>query len=128
LDVQERAIEFLEILRLAAETLQSGTHQPEEVPFLLSAVIPSLFSGLELNPVAASAQKKVPLPEKLTLETFLADDLLSRFDQCDDWRRDLRFQDHAKLFYCTPDIPVLESISTESTRLGVQSNISYQDH
>lgn len=127
LDVQERAIEFLEILRLAAETLRSGTHQPDDVPFLLSAVIPSLFSGLELKPVAASAQKKVPLPEKLTLETFLDDNLPSRFSQCGDWQRDLRFQDHAKLFYCASYTPVLEGISTESTQTGMQLDTSYQN-
>lgn len=67
LDVQERAIEFLEIMRLAADVMQTGGIQQTQVPFLLSSVIPSLFYGLELNPVAPNAQKKVPLPDQLCL-------------------------------------------------------------
>lgn len=62
LDVQERAIEFLEILRLGDEAMRSET---PEVPFLLGSVIPGLFVGLELNPVAVGAQKKVVLPSSL---------------------------------------------------------------
>jgi AP-3 complex subunit delta-1 len=53
LDVQERAIEFLEVLRLSAEALRPDA---QEMPSLLAAVLPSLFTGLELNPVAFSAQ------------------------------------------------------------------------
>lgn len=128
LDVQERAIEFLETLRLAADAIQSGTYQPEEVPFLLSAVIPSLFSGLELNPVAASAQKKVPLPERLALDNSITGNLYSIFSECGDWPRDLRSQDHAKLFYCVRDIPVLEDQPTEFAQLDIQAGPSYQDH
>lgn len=67
LDVQERAIEFLEIMRLAADVMQTGGIQQAHVPYLLSSVIPSLFYGLELNPVAPNAQKKVPLPDQLCL-------------------------------------------------------------
>ncbi|KAL4811571.1 armadillo-type protein [Aspergillus unguis] len=66
LDVQERAIEFLEIMRLAADVMQTGTQQTQ-IPFLMSSVIPSLFCGLELNPVAPNAQRKVPQPDKLFL-------------------------------------------------------------
>ncbi|KAJ5818279.1 hypothetical protein N7474_003870 [Penicillium riverlandense] len=72
LDVQERAIEFLEILRLAAEAMQSGG---EDMPFLLASVIPSLFTGLELNPVASTAQKKVALPDSLRLDEAFNDNL-----------------------------------------------------
>jgi AP-3 complex subunit delta-1 len=67
LDVQERAIEFLEIMRLAADVVRTGT-QEAQIPYLLSSVIPSLFFGLELNPVAPNAQKKVPIPDQLSLD------------------------------------------------------------
>ncbi|KAL4946910.1 hypothetical protein BDV06DRAFT_3113 [Aspergillus oleicola] len=67
LDVQERAIEFLEIMRLAADVMQTGAQQAQ-VPYLLSSVIPGLFYGLELNPVAPNAQRKVPLPDQLFLD------------------------------------------------------------
>ena len=71
LDVQERAIEFLELLRLTAEAVSSSDTESSDIPLLISSAIPSLFSGLELNPVAAGAQKKVPLPEGLDLDTPL---------------------------------------------------------
>jgi len=81
LDVQERAIEFLEILRLAAEALNSET---QEVPFLLASVIPSLFTGLELNPVAASAQRKVVLPDSLCLDEAFSHGLPGLFRDLND--------------------------------------------
>lgn len=71
LDVQERAIEFLELLRLTSEAVSSSDAADSEIPLLISSAIPSLFSGLELNPVAVGAQKKVPLPEGLDLDTPL---------------------------------------------------------
>ncbi|KAJ5919016.1 hypothetical protein N7466_009959 [Penicillium verhagenii] len=76
LDVQERAIEFLEVLRLGAESLHSET---EGVPFLLASVIPNLFAGLELNPVAVSAQKRVVLPPDLHLDEAFSNDLSDLF-------------------------------------------------
>src|SRR5204863_6567305 len=88
LEIQERAVEFLELLRLALEAVSV---QPVEVqqgvdpdpPFLLTQVIPSIFDGLELNPVARSAQKKVPLPDGLDLNRPInpnLDDLLQVSD------------------------------------------------
>ncbi|RJE18885.1 AP-3 complex subunit delta [Aspergillus sclerotialis] len=124
LDVQERAIEFLEVLRLAAEAIQSSTYQ-EEIPFLLSAVIPSLFSGLQLNPVAANAQKKVPLPARLFLEKTLVGNLPSLF-RCDDWADDLQCQDPSKHFYYVREVPISETGNTEFAQLNIQG-ASYQD-
>lgn len=74
LEVQERAVEYLELMRLAAEAA-SGTaasaDQSEftDPPLLLTQAIPALFSGAELNPVAPGAQRKVPIPEDLDLDT-----------------------------------------------------------
>ncbi|CAI7599040.1 unnamed protein product [Penicillium pancosmium] len=78
LDVQERAIEFLEVLRLGADALRS---EGQEVPFLLTSVIPSLFMGLELKPVALNAQKKVVLSASLRLDEPFNDDLPDLFDR-----------------------------------------------
>lgn len=68
LDVQERAIEFLELLKLASESLAAQPADSEEPPLLLTSALPSLFAGMELNPVAIGAQSKVPLPEELDLD------------------------------------------------------------
>ncbi|RAH40676.1 putative AP-3 complex subunit delta [Aspergillus brunneoviolaceus CBS 621.78] len=80
LEVQERAIEFLEVMRLAADAVHSDSHNWNEVPFLLSTVIPNLFKGLELNPVSVNAQKKVTTPELLHLHQTFNDSLCNLFD------------------------------------------------
>ena len=76
LEVQERSVEFIELMRLAAEAVSNqdtsvGDDGEPEAPLILTQVTPSLFQGLELNPVARGAQRKVPLPEGLDLESPL---------------------------------------------------------
>ncbi|KAF7956443.1 hypothetical protein EAE96_003784 [Botrytis aclada] len=72
LEVQERAVEFSELLKLAAEATNGQDPSSESVqqdaPLLLTQALPSLFKGQELNSVAASAQKNVPLPSNLDLD------------------------------------------------------------
>ncbi|OAL06749.1 Adaptor protein complex AP-3 delta subunit [Phaeosphaeriaceae sp. SRC1lsM3a] len=74
LEVQERAVEYLELMRLAAEAASgtaTGTDNGDFIdpPLLLTQAIPALFSGAELNPVAPGAQRKVPVPDDLDLDT-----------------------------------------------------------
>lgn len=73
LDVQERAVEYLELLKLCSEAASSQAASQDgdytEPPLLLTQAVPSLFSGMELNPVAPGAQRKVPLPDDLDLNT-----------------------------------------------------------
>ncbi|KAI1876638.1 hypothetical protein JX265_004164 [Neoarthrinium moseri] len=72
LEVQERAVEFIELLKLTAEAVSgqdaSSAETPGDAPLLLVQAIPSLFSGWELNSVAIGAQTNVPLPEGLDLD------------------------------------------------------------
>ncbi|KAL7817020.1 Adaptor protein complex AP-3 delta subunit [Trichoderma aethiopicum] len=72
LEVQERAVEFIELLKLTAEAVSgqppSTDENHQEPPLLLTQAIPSLFIGWELNSVAVHAQKNVPLPEGLDLD------------------------------------------------------------
>ncbi|KAL4886377.1 adaptin N terminal region-domain-containing protein [Aspergillus karnatakaensis] len=119
LDVQERAIEFLEIMRLAADVMRNET-QKTQVPYLLSSVIPSLFHGLELNPVAPNAQKKVPMPNELSLSTPFNTRIRALFD-------------HNQDGLCAPindfyhvrqtQIPSRQS---DFVTVGTQSHLSYQ--
>jgi AP-3 complex subunit delta-1 len=72
LEVQERAVEFSELLRLAAEAsagqeASSDTEQ-QDTPLLLTQAIPSLFSGQELRSVALGAQHNVPRAPELDLD------------------------------------------------------------
>ncbi|KAI5924750.1 AP-3 complex subunit delta [Camillea tinctor] len=72
LEVQERAVEFTELLKLTAEAATGQDTSTETIhqdtPLLLTQAIPSLFTGWELNSVAMGAQKNVPLPNGLDLD------------------------------------------------------------
>jgi AP-3 complex subunit delta len=80
LEVQERAVEFLELMKLAAEAVSGhdvGNFDGGYVdpPLLLTQAMPSLFAGMELNPVAPGAQKKVPFPAELDIDSPINPDL-----------------------------------------------------
>jgi AP-3 complex subunit delta len=75
LEVQERAVSFLELMKLSSEALSTQTSESVEAPLLLGSVVPALFTGQELNPVSASAQSKVPVPTDLDLDTPINPDL-----------------------------------------------------
>lgn len=68
LEVQERSVEFIELMRVAAEAVANYGEIDGAGPLLLTRAMPSLFTGMELNPVAPSAQRKVPLPDGLNLD------------------------------------------------------------
>ncbi|KAK7911004.1 hypothetical protein PG985_013485 [Apiospora marii] len=71
LEVQERAVEFIELLKLTAEAVSGQDASGEAsdyAPLLLTQAMPSLFVGWELKSVAVSAQKNVPFPEGLDLD------------------------------------------------------------
>ncbi|KAK3044684.1 hypothetical protein LTS18_000625, partial [Coniosporium uncinatum] len=79
LEVQERAVEYLELMRLASEAASGQAASSDddfvEPPLLLTQAIPALFTGLELNPVAPGAQKKVQAVEGLELDEPINRDL-----------------------------------------------------
>jgi len=82
LEVQEQAVEYLELLRLATEAMSVHDISTDdgnlaEAPLLITQVIPALFTGMELNPVARDAQRKVPVPEALDLDKAINDNLAS---------------------------------------------------
>lgn len=88
LEVQERAVEYLELIRLAQEAAsatETGTEHAAftDPPLLLTQAIPALFSGAELNPVAPGAQRKVPVPEDLDLDTPINPNLQSLLAQAE---------------------------------------------
>ena len=74
IEVQERAVEFMELFRLAVDAVavqpagnDDAGNMPEP-PRILTQAIPEMFAGTELNPVAPLAQRKVPLPPNLDLD------------------------------------------------------------
>ncbi|KAK8857180.1 Adaptor protein complex AP-3 delta subunit [Apiospora arundinis] len=71
LEVQERAVEFIELLKLTAEAVSgqdAAGVDTQDAPLLLTQAMPSLFVGWELKSVAPSAQKNVPFPDGLDLD------------------------------------------------------------
>lgn len=73
LEIQERAVEYLDLMRLASEAVSaqqvdSSDDGYAEPPLLLTQAIPSLFSGTDLNPVAPNAVRNVAAPEGLDLD------------------------------------------------------------
>ncbi|KAL1959261.1 hypothetical protein VTO42DRAFT_2448 [Malbranchea cinnamomea] len=128
LDVQERAIEFLELLRLTAEAVSTSDPQNGEMPLLISSAIPSLFSGLELNPVAAGAQRKVPLPEGLDLDTPLNIRLPHILDESEVGWPDPSEQDEFQRFYYVREpAPNGRYVQKESMTMDVLQPASYQN-
>lgn len=68
IEVQERSVSFLELLRVCSQATE--THPVWERthgPLILSKALPSLFGPQELKPMAAIAQKRVPVPQQLQL-------------------------------------------------------------
>lgn len=81
LEVQERAVEFTELLKLTSEAVsgQPATNDEfqQDPPLLLTQAIPSLFTGWELNSVAITAQRNVPLPDGLDLDEPIHPNLIN---------------------------------------------------
>ena len=72
LEVQERSVEFLELMRVAFQAITRHGPETDRGPPLLTQVMPQLFTGFELNAVASTAQRKVPLPHDLDLEVSMS--------------------------------------------------------
>ncbi|TKA75219.1 hypothetical protein B0A55_05896 [Friedmanniomyces simplex] len=116
LEVQERAVEYLDLMRLASEAASNQPTSEEgdgyaEPPLLLTQAIPSLFTGMELNPVAAAALRKVPLPEDLDLDEPINSDLQMLLQQADDDASDFDSGQADEVFRFYNDKPSAASIS-----------------
>lgn len=61
---EEDAEEFQETEKIEPETDQ-------ELPVLITEILPSFFKSYQLNPVSATAQKRIPMPEDLDLESTI---------------------------------------------------------
>ncbi|KAL2068675.1 hypothetical protein VTL71DRAFT_15013 [Oculimacula yallundae] len=107
LEVQERAVEFSELLKLAAEASsgQEASSDPSnysDAPLLLTQAIPSLFGGLELNSVAAGAQKNVPIPSNLDLDQPINANLSSLLRAVESAVFDQPDEDDFEVYYHQP--------------------------
>jgi len=83
LEVQERSVELLELMRVAIQAVTGHGVENEYGPLLLTKALPALFLGPVLNPVAPNAQEKVPQPESLDLDRAINHHLLGLLDGVD---------------------------------------------
>lgn len=103
LEVQERAVEFTELLKLTSEAVSGQPASNDELqhdpPLLLTQAIPSLFLGWELNSVAHAAQKNVPLPDGLDLDEPIHPNLGSLLSAGDNLTLGIEEEDEFEVYY-----------------------------
>lgn len=75
LEVQERAVELAELVRVASQAVADHSNHSDHWPLLLTKAIPQLFGGMDINPVAPSAQGRIPLPTDIDLNIPLSSTL-----------------------------------------------------
>lgn len=106
LEVQERAVEFSELLKLAAEASSGQEASSEDAqraaPLLLTQAIPSLFAGMELNSVAVGAQRNVPIPSMLDLDQPISPELNNLLRAVESASFDEQDDDEVETYYYKP--------------------------
>lgn len=127
LEVQERSVELLELMRIASQAITSHGLENRDGPTFIIGVIPQLFSGSKLNPVAPTAQCKVPIPTDLDLEAPINQDLPRILQHAD---QDFGFKEEAaefESFYHRRSIQKATNGSTFDTLASFEPQIlSYQ--
>ncbi|KAI4088979.1 MAG: hypothetical protein L6R37_008118 [Teloschistes peruensis] len=95
-EVQERAVELAELIRVGSQAVKDHMTYSDHWPLFLTTAVPQLFGGSELNPVAPSAQTRIPLPNDLDLDVSLnsnlAELLQSTAEDLDTYPETMEFQ------------------------------------
>jgi len=133
LEVQERAVEFSELLKLAAEAASGQVTSvdviQQDAPLLLTQAIPSLFAGIELNSVASSAQRNVPIPSTLDLDQPVNENLSSLLRAADSLSLEEPEADEFENYYhkSQPSVPsIMERAFNRPISLAEDTVHSYQ--
>ena len=135
LEIQERAVEYLDLMRLASEAIsaqQVGSNQDGymEPPLLLTQAIPSLFTGMDLNPVAPDAVRNVAAPEGLDLDAPINGSLNMILQQADYDTEYDSGEDEVRRFYYEK-LSMVKTVHTKSAASTLEDrssrSASYQD-
>lgn len=95
IEVQQRAVEVLNLMTVAEECIEASINEAEseDVPQFFTGILPDLFfNGGDLNPIAPSAQRQISVPSDLDLELWIdpptpePSPALAPVDQEDDYR------------------------------------------
>ena len=135
LEIQERAVEYLDLMRLASEAVSAQQVGPDhdgyaEPPLLLTQAIPSLFTGMDLNPVAPDAVRNVAAPEGLDLDAPINSSLDMILRQADyDTEYDSGEDEVRRFYYEKPSM--VKTVHTKSAASMLEDrsskSASYQD-
>jgi AP-3 complex subunit delta-1 len=132
LEVQELAVEYVELMRLTTESASSQA-LPEDggladAPLLITQVIPSLFTEFELNPIAPGAQYKIDAPSDLDLETAINPKLDEILNQADDDVQLVDQDEFEAIYYKKTEEVDIPETAAERLDLAVKSEAySYQN-
>ena len=135
LEIQERAVEYLDLMRLASEAVSAQQVGPDhdgyaEPPLLLTQAIPSLFTGMDLNPVAPDAVRNVAAPEGLDLDAPINSNLDMILRQADyDTEYDSGEDEVRRFYYEKPSMVKTVHNKSAASMLEDRSSksASYQD-
>lgn len=135
LEIQERAVEYLDLMRLASEAVSAQQVGPDhdgyaEPPLLLTQAIPSLFTGMDLNPVAPDAVRNVAAPEGLDLDAPINSSLDMILRQADyDTDYDSGEDEVRRFYYEKPSMVKTVHAKSAASTLEDRSSksASYQD-
>ncbi|OAA66250.1 AP-3 complex subunit delta [Cordyceps fumosorosea ARSEF 2679] len=126
LEVQERAVEFTELLKLTAEAASgqpaSTDEESQDPPLLLTQAIPSLFNGGELTSVAAGAQLNVPIPDGLDLDEPIHPNLNRLLAKADIVTLDADDADEFEVYYHQRPAPTSVSSSAPAISLLAEAD------
>lgn len=117
LQVQERAVEYLELMRLASEAAsghETTSEDPQDPPLLFTHAIPLLFRGVELKPMAPGALRKVPVADELDLDTSLNPELENLLASADVDHAE-GFEDNNEAYAFYNDVPLPPASSAADT-------------
>jgi AP-3 complex subunit delta-1 len=123
LEIQERAVEYLDLMRLASEAVSAQQVDTDhgdyaEPPLLLTQAIPSLFTGMDLNPVAPEAVRNVAAPEGLDLDALINSSLEMILQQADyDTEYDSGGDEVRRFYYEKPSMVKANPVKTASEYL-----------
>jgi AP-3 complex subunit delta-1 len=132
MEVQELAVEYLELMRLSSEAAssQSVSHEGEytDAPLLITQAIPALFKGQELKPVAIGAQRKVEVPDDLDLETPINESLPQILNDAEDVSNTLEHDDIEDFYYNQEEVAYVPESAAERLDLAAKTDpYSYQN-
>ena len=129
-EVQERSVQLLELLGIATQALTNQDLKDPAVrsgPLLLTNVLPQLFNGSDLNPVAANAQRKVPAPDRLDLEVPINKDLTNLLNRTEQNHLPERKGPDFNSFYNEPPIRVRpRNVVVDTVPIQESRHSSYQ--